>query len=185
MWPQPIAEIIGFMLGVAAMYLSSWENPATVPLCLGLGLLPAIALIDLHYGIIPDELNIALAISGLAWVLLGGGNIYITLMMVAALLGIGLFCALVYSRWRGKEMLGLGDVKFFAAAAFWLQPVMAAWFLGIAGLIGIISSLLWQRFGGGKQSPFAPALCLSLTGCVLWQVAVAGIDLPLPTILSP
>ena len=87
---------------------------------------------------------------------LGGGDIYIALMVSASLLALGLFCAVVYSRWRGKEMLGLGDVKFFAAAGLWLDPQMVPWFLALAGIIGAITGLAWQRLGGGKESPFAP-----------------------------
>jgi leader peptidase (prepilin peptidase)/N-methyltransferase len=171
LWSQPAAEGIGFLLGVIAMYLVGW-NILAIPLCLGLGLLPAIALVDLHFGIMPDGLSLLVAFFGLIWITMGGGDFYIALMISAAFLAVGLFCALVYSRWRGKEMLGIGDVKFFAAAGLWLEPQTAAFFLAAAGGIGVISGLIWQRLGGGKESPFAPALCLSLAGCVLYQIAV-------------
>ncbi len=169
LWAQPAVELLGFALGLAGMYLAGWSVMA-VPLCLGLGLLPAIAFIDLHFGIIPDELNIMVAVSGGLWVWLSGGDIYTALIIAAALLALGLFCALVYSSWRGKEMLGLGDVKFFAAAGFWLQPEIAPWFLALAGFTGAIVGITWQRLGGGKESPFAPSLCIALAACVLYQL---------------
>ncbi len=171
LWAQPVTELIGFLLGTLGMYLAGWD-PLAIPLCLGLGLLPAIAIVDLHFGIMPDGLSLALGLLGLLWVMLGGSDIYMTLIVVAALLGLGLFCALVYSKWRGKEMLGIGDVKFFAAAGLWLTPQMAPWFIALAGFIGVATGLAWQRMGGGKESPFAPALCLSLAICVLYQVAM-------------
>ena len=142
----------------------------SIPLCLGLGLLVAIAMIDLHFGIIPDELNFLVAVFGCLWVLMGGGDIYVSLMMVAALLGLGLFCAIIYSRWRKQEMLGLGDVKFFAAAGFWLEPRTAPWFLALAGFSGALVGIIQKRLGGGEESPFAPALCFSLAACVLYQI---------------
>lgn len=169
LWMQPAAEGIGFVLGALGMYLTGW-NPLDIPLCLALGLLPGIALVDLFFGVMPDGSSAILAVLGLLWIALGGGDIYIALMVAAALLALGLFCAVVYSRWRGQEMLGLGDVKFFAASGLWLEPHMAPWFLAFAGLIGAGTGLLWKRFGGGKESPFAPALCASLALCILYQI---------------
>ena len=107
------------MLGFAAVYLRRLDV-ARCAADLGLGLLPAIALVDLHFGIMPDGLNLLVAASGFVWIALGGDDFYTRSDPAAALLALGLFLALVYSRWRGKEMLGLGDVKFFAAAGLWL-----------------------------------------------------------------
>lgn len=168
LWSQPLAEALGFTLGIAAMYLSGWSIMA-MPLCLGLGLLPAIALIDLHFGIIPDELNLLLALLGYTWFWLSDNDIYITLIVAGSMLALGLFCALVYSRWRGKEMLGLGDVKFFAAAGFWLQPEVAPWFLVGAGFMGATIGIIRKRLTGDEESPFAPALCGSLAICILYS----------------
>jgi len=169
LWTLPAAEMLGFALGVYGMYLAGWSAMA-IPLCLVLGLLPAIALIDLYFGVIPDELNILIALFGLFWIWLSGGDIFNALIVIAAMLALGLFCALVYSRLRGREMLGLGDVKFFAAAGFWLQPEVAPWFLALAGLIGAVIGFGWQRVSGNKESPFAPALCIALAACILYQV---------------
>ncbi len=169
LWAQPAAEILGFVFGMIGMYLSGW-SPMAAPLCIGLGLLIAIAVIDMHFGIIPDGLNLLVAVSGFVWVWLSDGDIYMALIIAASMLAIGLFCALVYSRWRGKEMLGLGDVKFFAAAGLWLQPEIAPWFLGLAGFIGAVIGIIRKRMTGDEQSPFAPALCFSLVLCVLYQI---------------
>jgi len=170
LWPQPVTEMAGFALGILGMYLVDWSVPAA-PLCLGMGLLMAIAFIDLQFGIIPDELNALLALDGAWWVWKSGGDFSMALMTAGALLAVGLFCALIYSKWRGREMLGLGDVKFFAAAGLWLPFSCAPWFLALAGILGIAISFAWKRAGGGKEFPFAPALCLSLIVCVLYPLA--------------
>jgi len=169
LWPQPVMELSGFALGLVAMALAGWSW-TTLPLILGLGLLPAIALIDLHFGIIPDELNLLVGMAGFCWTWFSHGDIYAALIVMAALLALGLFLALVYSRMRGREMLGLGDVKFFAAAGLWLAPEQAPWFLASAGLVGTVFGLIWQREGGGKELPFAPALCVALTACVFYRL---------------
>ncbi len=168
-WAQPSAELIGLFLGLLATYAASW-SPTMIPLCLGIGLLPAIAIIDLEFGIIPDGLNILLGIFGLWWVGASKGNYPLALIIGGSMLAVGLFCALIYSRWRKQEMLGLGDVKFLAAAGLWLQFSTAPWFLALAGLIGVIFGLVQKKLGGDKQFPFAPSLCLALVICVLYQV---------------
>lgn len=175
LWPQPLIETIGFVFGFAAMWYSGWAGP-TVPLIAGLGLLPAIAVIDLYFGVIPDELNLIVAVAGLAWAWMARGDVSYPLITAAALLALGLFLALVYSRLRGREMLGLGDVKFFAAAGLWLPLQIAPWFLAGSGILGVLFSLAWRHGGGGKELPFAPALCTALAACVFYQLMA----MPLP-----
>jgi prepilin signal peptidase PulO-like enzyme (type II secretory pathway) len=172
LWAQPACELMGFFLGMLAMYFQDW-SVAAMPLCIGIGLLPAIALIDLHFSIIPDGLNFLLGFFGFLFLATYGGDFYIGLIVAGALLGLGLFLALVYSKWRGREMLGLGDVKFFAASGFWLHAHSAPWFLAAGGFIGLAFNFVWKRMGGDTQFPFAPALCAALAGCILYQLAVA------------
>jgi prepilin signal peptidase PulO-like enzyme (type II secretory pathway) len=167
---QPFVEGLGFLLGMGAVFCGGWADGA-IALALGIGILPAIALVDLHFGIIPDGLNICVALFGFFWAL-QASDIYVALIVAAVLLSLGLFCALVYSRWRGREMLGLGDVKFFAAAGFWLTPEMVPWFLALGGVLGALLGFIWKKKGGGQEFPFGPALCLSLAICILYELAV-------------
>lgn len=171
LWPQPTVELVGFVLGAVAVALAGWST-LLIPICLGLGLLPAIALIDLAFGLIPDELNIALAFFGLVSLLMGEGDIFLGLVGSAGLLGLGLLLAIGYSKLRGKEMLGLGDVKFFAAAGLWLPALLIPWFLVVSGVIGAVMGLAWKYLIGEKEFPFAPALCLALAGCIFYQLYV-------------
>ncbi|MDR3424471.1 MAG: A24 family peptidase [Alphaproteobacteria bacterium] len=168
-WQQPVCELVGFALGGLAMYLQDWSW-AALPLCLGIGLLPAIALIDFYFGIIPDGLNFLLGVFGFLFVLFRGDDFFFGLVASGALLALGLFFAIVYSKWRGREMLGLGDVKLFAAAGMWLHLHTAPWFLALGGFIGVLFNLIWRRISDDKQFPFAPALCLSLALCVFYQL---------------
>jgi leader peptidase (prepilin peptidase)/N-methyltransferase len=171
-WQQPAAEIAGFVLGLLAMYLQDWSL-ASVPLCIGIGMLPAIALIDFHFGIIPDGQNLLLGLFGFLFVWMGDGDVFMSLIVAAILLGVGLFFALFYSKWRGREMLGLGDVKFFAASGFWLHIHSAPWFFAGGGIMGLLFSLWWNRRSDDKQFPFAPALCVALALCILYQATGA------------
>jgi len=169
LWPLPVAEMTGFLMGVAIVQIVGWKWEI-IPLCFGLGLLPAIALIDLAFGLIPDGLNLLLGVFGLAWLFISDGGVFNGLMIASGLLLFSLLLAVVYSKWRGKEMLGLGDVKFFTAAGLWLPPMVVPWFLALAGILGVGVGLLWKRSGGGKEFPFAPALCASLAVCVFYKL---------------
>lgn len=170
LWAQPLTETVGFALGVAAVAFDHGSAPV-IPLCLGLGILPAIAVIDLFFGLIPDELNLALAFFGFIELATGQGNFFMGLVAAAGLLAFSLFLAILYSKWRGRDMLGLGDVKLFAAAGLWLSLPTIPWFFTIAGATGALFGALWKRGGGGKEFPFAPAICLALAGCVFYQLA--------------
>lgn len=170
-WPQPLAEFTAFGLGAASVAFAGWGWEA-LPVCIGLGLLPAIALIDFSFGIIPDGLNLLLGLCGIGWAF-SHGDIFIGMIMSALLLCLGLGLALGYSKLRGKEMLGIGDVKFFAAAGLWLPLEYGPPFLFGAGLFGILFSLAWRRISGEKEFPFAPALCFSLALCILVQLFLA------------
>lgn len=168
-WAQPVTELAALTLGAVA----GWRLGLTgelLPLACAFGILPALAIVDLHFSLIPDEFNIALGLFGFLWLAVGGGDLFIGLTVAGALLILGLFLTFGYSRLRGKDMLGLGDVKFFAAAGLWLAPALLPWFLVAAGTLGALGGLLWQRAGGGEQSPFAPALVVSLAGCLLYQI---------------
>jgi len=169
LWPQPAVELAGFVLGAAAVAIAGWE-PIMIPVCLAIGLLAAITLIDLAFGVIPDELNLTLALLGIVSLLLGQGDIFLGLVASAGLLGLSLLLAIGYSKLRGREMLGLGDVKFFAAAGLWIPLMMIPWFLVAAGVIGVIIGSLWKFFTKNSEFPFAPALCLSLAGCLYYQL---------------
>lgn len=156
-WHRPVVEILAITLGGFFGVLVGL-SPQLIWVALAVGVLLAIAMIDFQLGIIPDTLNMALAVLGMLWLLSGGGDITVGIVTSGALLLLGLMLAIGYSKLRGKEMMGLGDVKYFAAVGLWLTPSMVPWFLVGAGVLGALNGLLWQRLAGQERSPFAPAL---------------------------
>ncbi len=170
LWHQPIVELAGLVLGAGAASAAPEWNPSLFFICLGLGILPAMVLIDLAFGIIPDELNLALGICGFLWLLSGGGDVFVGMVTAGGMLAFGLLLALGYSKLRGREMLGLGDVKFFTAAGLWLPFVLVPWFLALSGVMGAAMGMAWKKSGGGKEFPFAPALCVALAALVLFNL---------------
>jgi leader peptidase (prepilin peptidase)/N-methyltransferase len=128
----------------------------------------AVAWIDLRHGIIPDWLNLAIAVLGLIRVAVDDGAMAVlTAIGVAALVGLlfWLFQRLYY-KLRHVEGLGLGDVKFLAAAAIWVGLAGVPTLLLIAALaaLGVAGSLLLAGHEMKRQTslPFGPFLALGL-----------------------
>src|SRR5712672_4310117 len=90
-----------------------------VPLCLICG---ALTLIDIRHGIIPDGINLSIAGLGLLKAAVADGLAAGAEAAIAAIAVGALFWLLrqLYFVWRKIDGLGLGDVKFLAAAATWV-----------------------------------------------------------------
>jgi leader peptidase (prepilin peptidase) / N-methyltransferase len=89
-------------------------------------LMVAIAAVDARLFIIPDELTAAALLLGLAYAAVQDADMW--LQALAWSLARGVAPALVflgvragYRRWRGREGIGLGDVKLAAVAGVWLD----------------------------------------------------------------
>ncbi len=131
----------------------------------------AIVVIDLRQQIIPDALNMVVLGLGIgALAAQPAAPLTDALIGALALGGLGALLAGPYSRWRGRDMLGWGDVKFMVAAGVWLPLASIGWFLALAGTLGMLFALLRQRGSTNlwqAELPFAPALCISLAVMVL------------------
>ncbi|WP_246668056.1 MULTISPECIES: A24 family peptidase [Bradyrhizobium] len=128
----------------------------------------AVALIDLRHGIIPNWLNLAIAALGLANVVVTEDAMAaFTAMAIAVLVGI-LFVLLqrLYFALRQVDGLGLGDVKFLAAAAIWVGATGIPTLLLIAALaaLGVAGGLQLAGHEMKRQTsiPFGPFLALGL-----------------------
>ncbi|MBR0873374.1 prepilin peptidase [Bradyrhizobium tropiciagri] len=127
-----------------------------------------VAWIDLRHGIIPDWLNLAIAVLGLIRVIVDdSAAAALTALGVAGVVGLlfWLFQRL-YFRIRHVEGLGLGDVKFLAAAATWVGLAGVPTLLLIAALaaLGVAGGLMLAGHEMKRQSsmPFGPFLALGL-----------------------
>jgi leader peptidase (prepilin peptidase)/N-methyltransferase len=123
--------------------------------------------IDALWRILPDKLNLILAAFGLIWiavtpVTLGSG-------VLASLILGGSFWALRAAFWqlRHVEAMGLGDVKFVAAAGLWLGIAPISVFLFLAGLLGMVYALGYRLATREKLFPFGPALITAWWLCVI------------------
>ncbi len=162
----PIMELVLAVLFVVVYLHVGATLPGLLLAALAVGLV-TLSVIDLEVGIIPDRVLLVLAPLGLAYQLAIG---HVLVALAGAVLAGGLAFGLrvAFLRLRGRNALGLGDVKFFATAGLWLGPMGLPAFMVIAGLGGAVFAVLWRRLGGDREFPFAPALALGLFLCLLF-----------------
>lgn len=160
-WFYPAVEVAALVIGVLALGadrgLGAWIDAA-----LGWWLL-ALGWIDWRHAILPDVLTLPLIPVGLAiGAILDLENLPNLLLGVASgLVGLWLV-AWIYRRTRGREGLGLGDAKLFAAAGAWvgasgLPTIMAGAALGGLAAAGALMAL-GRRLDRHSALPFGPFL---------------------------
>ena len=177
----PLIEIATLLLCLAFYFRFGFTFETVCMFALA-PVITSIVSIDLRFKIIPDGLNISIAALGVAalfasalqspdapaFIIAKGGESLLGAVLyacVALALRFGVMAALK------KDPLGWGDIKFFAAAGFWLglNPDSGAYLLLVSGIAGIILALLWKRATGEREFPFGPALLLGFTAMLLWQ----------------
>ena len=138
-------------------------------LCLFCGCL---ALSDFRHGIIPDVLNFAVGGLGLAQALMAGGAIAAVEVVTEAII-VGLVFWLfrqLYFTVRKIQGLGLGDVKFLAAATLWIGLKGIPMLVLTATLSALIvvsgAHLAGHNLTRRTSLPFGPFLALGLLAAV-------------------
>lgn len=168
----PLIEIAALALAIWSLSMvSGWVF--AVSCILGWALL-ALALIDARHFILPDILTLPLIAAGLAVTFFIDPAQTLPHFLAAVIAGASLtLLATLYRTFRGREGLGLGDAKLFAAGGAWV---------GLAGLPGIIliacfTALAWALVQCGIQRnlsadmriAFGPFLALGI-----WLVWLYG-----------
>ena len=127
-----------------------------------------LAWIDIRDGIIPDWINLAIAALGFANALLiGGSSAGLEALGEGAVVGI-VFWLLrrVYFSLRKVQGLGLGDVKFLAAAGLWVGVAGVPVLLLIATITALVCAGLMQLAGRSltrqTSMSFGPFLAVGL-----------------------
>ena len=137
----------------------------------------AISHVDWRRMIIPDRLNLLLAAGGLlvSFVLPPVDFTASLAGILAGGIGLWLFRG-GYSRTRGREGIGLGDVKFLAAAGAWtgvesLAPLLLTGSIAALGYAGI-RTLVRQPLRASDRLPFGPFLCVGLLLVAVPQILI-------------
>jgi len=134
-------------------------------LCLLSGVL---AWIDIRHGIIPDWLNATVAVLGLSKAVIAGGALAgLDAACEGAAIG-AIFWLLrrLYFAFRKIQGLGLGDVKFLAAAGLWIGVAGLPLLLMVAALTALacagVMQLAGRQLTGQTSISFGPFLAIGL-----------------------
>jgi leader peptidase (prepilin peptidase) / N-methyltransferase len=137
-----------------------------------------ISVIDSRRLVIPNTLNAANAGGGFAF-----SSLIETMPFLSCLAGgvLGFTALLVfrsgYRSLRGREGLGLGDVKFMAGAGLWVGWQGLAPLLLVSSLSALVfltaRAGLSGRFDLQRQLPFGPFLCAGTL--TIWTAQIGGL----------
>jgi leader peptidase (prepilin peptidase)/N-methyltransferase len=181
LWRSKVVEVsvIGVVaLGAVAASMAAapgWSGGAGAVLA---GLMVAIAVVDYHLMIIPNELNALAFISGLVAAGIEPKGAPIA-AIIQAIIRAGLTFALFfafrasYQKLRGVEGMGFGDVKLAAVAGVWLDWADLPIAVNIAAIAAlgaaVYARLRGKVFDGKSRLPFGAFFAPAVWTC--WLLA--------------
>lgn len=135
--------------------------------------------IDLKTFFLPDLITLPLIALGLLQAYALGDQHGLKLSIFGAACGYGSLWLVntLFRLLRGKEGMGYGDFKLFAALGAWLGPFLLPLVIVIAASFGIVFALLRAaivRENLSQPFPFGPALALGGYVCWLYGADIFG-----------
>lgn len=145
-------------------------------------LLCTLSVIDLKHGLLPNELVLGLACTGLVFhICLMFHFLSLQDMAIGAFIGGGILYVIreLANRFYGEDTLGLGDVKLMAAGGVWLGPsgILIALTAGalagfVHGLFVAISAMIKARVTSDLSRfsiPAGPGFAVGLIGAAFYE----------------
>lgn len=140
----------------------------------------ALAVIDFRTGYLPDPLQIILAVAGGGVAFIGSPiGIGWQMALGGAVLNMAVFAGLrwLVSRYKGREAMGLGDVKLVGVGGLWLGPLGLPYIMAIGGILTLIGAGVAAVVTGKPvwrgEMPLGPGLAIGILGTFL--AALMGI----------
>lgn len=174
----PLVELACGLLSAAC----AWHFGFGIELALALVLtwtLLVLAVIDARTTLLPDSLTLPLIWAGLLAALLGWGDVSLADAVIGAIAGY-LSLWSVYWAFKlvtGKEGMGFGDFKLFAALGAWLGWSQLPLIILLASVVGAvvgIGLMMAKRAGRELQLPFGPYLAAAGWIALLWGEVIAN-----------
>jgi leader peptidase (prepilin peptidase) / N-methyltransferase len=167
----PLVELLSALLALIVVFHcgATW---LTLAFCVFTGYLITLTFIDYEYQLLPDQLTLSLLWLGL---LLNACDLITTSQsaILGALMGY-LSLWLIgwgFQKFTGKEGMGYGDYKLFAAIGAWLGLKSLLPVILLASVTGIIITLLLmlcRKHQHQQPLPFGPYLAIAAWVYLLW-----------------
>ena len=174
-WRYPAVELLTGVLSLAVALRFGIAPAALAALFLTWALI-ALAFIDYDRQILPDDITLPLVWAGLL-INLSGVFTPLSSAVIGAAAGYGSLW-LVYQLFRlatGKEGMGFGDFKLFAALGAWLGWQHLPLIILLASLFGALIGIAFILFFGRDRRlpiPFGPFLCGAGWVTLMWGDAI-------------
>ena len=144
----PVVEMLTGLLSTA-LFLRYGLGPQYFLFLAFSAALIIVSFVDLNYKIIPNVISLLSWMDSLIGIVVGGGSLY--------------FIGLIFKWLRGKEGMGLGDVKLLAMIGAWMGYLALPYIVLISSLTGAIiggGALLLTRKRFSETIPYGPFLVL-------------------------
>lgn len=170
-WRYPTIELITGILSLAVAWRLGLSPTALAALFLTWTLI-ALTFIDYDRQILPDDITLPLLWAGL---LLNTFGLFVPLSsaVIGTAAGYGSLW-LVYQIFRlvtGKEGMGFGDFKLFAALGAWLGWQQLPLIILLSSFVGAVVGIVFIAFFGRDRRlpiPFGPFLCVAGWIALMW-----------------
>ena len=170
-WRYPFVELLTGLLTAAVAWHFGYGMAALAGMALTWSLI-ALSLIDFDRQLLPDDITLPLLWAGL---LLNVFAVFTPLVsaVIGAVSGY-VFLWLVYQIFKlvtGKEGMGYGDFKLFAALGAWLGWQSLPLIILLSSLVGAVVGIAFILFFGHDRRmpiPFGPFLCVAGWVALLW-----------------
>lgn len=170
-WTYPLVELVTAGLFVMTYLAFGWTPLFPVRLLFGCAMV-VLFVIDYEHQILPNIITLPGILVGFVC------SLFLPPGWWASLVGLvvgGAFPFLVaegYARVRGKEGMGMGDLKMFAMVGAFLGWPLVWVTLLLSSLLGITiggTALLVSRRELGTRIPFGTFIAVAALGCALWE----------------
>lgn len=132
---------------------------ALILLAAATGILITLTIIDLRTWLLPNPLNLLLAITGITFHAVTNFEILSKEeLLIGAAIGAGLpyLIRLGGNAYYKQESLGLGDVKLLGAAGFWLGPLGVIYAIVLGAAAGVVHGIIYATIQSKKnKTPFS------------------------------
>ncbi len=173
-WMYPAVELTTGVLFVITYLTYGWTPLLAVRLVFGCAMIVLFA-IDFIHQILPNVITLPGIVIGFV------ASFFLPPGWSSSLIGLlvgGVFPLLIaegYARVRGKEGMGMGDLKMFAMVGAFLGWPLVWVTLITSSLLGIAiggTALLVSRRGLGARIPFGTFIAVAALMCALWETPV-------------